>query len=157
MTEEEAAQLREQNAALQRQNEDLHRAENERRAESIRQENVAFAEALVSQARIPAAMAAQVAAIGAQLQQTPDVEFGEGDAKKPIHQAFRELLQALPPSVEFGEFATRQRAVDGEQEGGDGPAFSEADPERLAQHKKALAYAKAHNVTYAQAAAAVVK
>lgn len=162
MTDQEAAQLREQNAALQRQNEELRQAAHARAVDAIRQDNVAFAESLAAQARIPAAMKDQVAAIGAQLQSTPDVEFGEGDAAKPMHQVFRELLQALPPAVEFGETATRQRAADGAADGadaatGDGPAFAEADPDRLAQHTAALAYAKKHGVPYAQAAAAVVK
>ena len=111
VTDEEAAQLREQNAALQRQNEELQRAEHERAVEAIRQENTAFAESMAREARIPSAMAGQVAAIGAQLQSTPDVEFGEGDAKKPMHVAFQDLIKALPPSVEFGETATRERAA----------------------------------------------
>ncbi|MBS0401101.1 MAG: peptidase [Proteobacteria bacterium] len=157
VTDQEAAQLRDQNAALQRQNEELRRAAHERAFDSIRQDNVAFAENMVSQARIPAAMKDQVAAIGAQLQSTPDVEFGEGDAKKPMHQVFRDLLAALPPAVEFGETATRERAAQDAQDANDGPAFAEADPERLAQHNKALAYAKQHGVPYAQAAAAVIK
>lgn len=156
-TDQEAAQLRDQNAALQRQNEELRRAAHERAAEAIRQDNVAFAEAMASEARIPAAMKGPVAAIGAQLQSTPDVEFGEGDEKKPMHQVFRELLQALPPAVEFGEYATRQRAAESAEASAEDPAFAEADPERLAQHKKALDYAKKHGVPYAQAAAAVVK
>lgn len=160
VTDQEAAQLREQNAALQRQNEELRRSEQARLAEAIRQDNVAFAESMATQARIPAAMKDQVAAIGAQLQATHDVEFGEGDAKKPMHQVFREFIQALPPAVEFGEHATRGRAAagaDGADAGDEGAAFSEADPDRLAQHNKALAYAKKHGVPYAQAAAAVIK
>lgn len=158
VTDQEAAQLREQNAALQRQNEELRRSAHERAAEAIRQDNVAFAETMATQARIPAAMKDQVAAIGAQLQATHDVEFGEGDAKKPMHQVFREFIQALPPAVEFGEHATRDRAAAGADGADDeGAAFSEADPDRLAQHNKALAYAKKHGVPYAQAAAAVIK
>lgn len=158
VTDQEAAQLREQNAALQRQNEELRRSEQARLAEAIRSDNAAFAEAMAGEARIPAAMKDQVAAIGAQLQSTPDVEFGEGDAKKPMHQVFRDLLQALPPAVEFGETATRQRVADDAGTSDDGPAFAEgATPDRTAQDKRIRAYAKEHGVTYAAAAHAVMR
>lgn len=159
VTEQEAAQLREQNAALQRQNEEMRRAEHERQAEAIRQDNVAFAETLAKEARIPSAMQAQVAAIGAQLQTTPDVEFGEGDQKKPLHLAFRELMQALPASVEFGEHATRERVgADTQADAGDDAAFAEGGtPERKDQDKRIRAYAQQHGVSYASAAHAVMR
>lgn len=157
VTDQEAAQLREQNAALQRQNEELRRTEQARLAEAIRQDNVAFAETMVSERRIPTALKGQVAAIGAQLQATPDVEFGEGDAKKPLHQVFREVLQALPQSVEFGETASRERAVGGEVVE-DGPSFAEgADPDRIALDKRIREHAKTHGMSYAAAANAVMK
>ena len=159
VTDEEAAQLREQNAALQRKNEELQRAEHERAAEAIRQENTAFAESMAREARIPSAMAGQVAAIGAQLQSTPDVEFGEGDAKKPMHVAFQDLIKALPPSVAFGETATRERAGNVTDKANTTPVeFSEgADPDRLAQDQRIRAYAKQHGVPYTAAAHAVMR
>lgn len=159
VTEQEAAQLREQNAALQRQNEEMRRTEQERLAEAIRQDNVAFAESLAKEARIPSAMQAQVAAIGAQLQTTPDVEFGEGDQKKPLHLAFRELMQALPASVEFGEHATRERAgANTQADADDDAAFAEGGtPERKDQDKRIRAYAQQHGVSYASAAHAVMR
>ena len=160
VNEQEAAQLREQNAALQRQVQDAQQREHERQVEAIRQDNVAFAEALVGQARIPSAMKDQVAAIGAQLQATPDVEFGEGDAKKPLHVLFRELLQALPAQVEFSETATRDRAAAAEAAGtASTPVeFAEgADPERVQQDQRIRAYAKKHSVSYATAAHAVMR
>ena len=85
VTEEEAARLREENAAQARQLAELKAADAQRAQAAVLAENTAFAEAMASQARIPAAMAPQVAAIGAQLQAQPDVEFGEGEAKKPLH------------------------------------------------------------------------
>lgn len=160
MNEQEAAQLREQNAALQRQVQDAQQREHERQVEAIRQDNVAFAESLVGQARIPSAMKDQVAAIGAQLQATPDVEFGEGDAKKPLHVLFRELLQALPAQVEFSETATRDRAAAAEAAAtASTPVeFAEgADPERVQQDQRIRAYAKKHSVSYATAAHAVMR
>jgi hypothetical protein len=153
VTDQEAAQLREQNAALARQNEELTRAAQQRATQQIRDENVAFAEGLAAEARIPSAMKDQVAAIGAQLQSTPDVEFGEGEAKKPMHQVFRDLLQALPPAVEFGEAATRDRVA-----GDDSAAFAEgADPDRAALDKRIREHAATNGMSYAAAANAVMR
>lgn len=159
VTEQEAARLREENAAQQRQIEDLQAAQATQRQKEVLADNTAFAEGLAREARIPAAMVAQVAAIGAQLQATPDVAFGEGDARMPLHGVFRELLSALPKQVEFSEQATRDRAAGAGADDIDvDPAFAEgAAPERLEQHRKALKYAKEHNVSYAVAAAAVIK
>ena len=117
-------------------------------------------EAMASEARIPAALKGQVAAIGTQLQSTPDVEFGEGDAKKPLHELFRDLLRALPPQVEFGEQATRDRAAsDSADKASDTPVeFAEgADPDRVAQDKRIRAYAATNKVDYATAAHAVMR
>lgn len=160
VTDQEAAQLREQNAALQRQNEELRRSEQARLAEAIRQDNVAFAEGLAKEARIPSAMKDQVAAIGAQLQATPDVEFGEGDAKKPLHQVWRELLQALPAQVEFGETASRDRAAAaGAGAADESPVeFAEgADPERVALDKRIREHASKNGMSYAAAANELMK
>ena len=154
VNEEEAAQLREQNAALQRQNEELVRAQAEKDAKAKHQANVEFAESLVNEARIPSAQKDQVSALITQLETTPDVEFGEGDDKKPLHQVLRDFLKLLPPSVEFGESATKKRA-DADL---DGAAFAEgADPDRVAQHRRISAHAKEHGVSYATAAHAVMR
>lgn len=160
VTDQEAAQLREQNAALQRQNEELRRADQARAAKQVHDENIAFAEGLVKEARIPSGMKDQVAAIGAQLQATPDVEFGEGDTKKPLHQVWRELLQAMPAQVEFGEAASRERAA----EAGAGAAdespveFAEgADPERVALDKRIRDHASKNGMSYAAAANVLMK
>lgn len=159
VTDQEAAQLREQNAALLRQVQEAQKREHERQVAAIRQDNVAFAESLVSQARIPSAMKDQVAAIGAQLQATPDVEFGEGDAKKPLHVLFREFLQVLPAQVEFSETATRDRAA--AEAGGTASTpveFGEgADPARVQQDQRIRDYAKKHSLSYAAAAYAVMR
>lgn len=153
VTEEEAARLREENAALKA-------ADAQRKQAAVLADNTAFAESMASEARIPAAMKAQVAAIGTQLQATPDVEFGEGDAKKPLHELFRDFLRALPKQVEFGEQATRDRAANagGAAEETTPVEFAEgADPERVQQDKRIRAYAKEHKVDYATAAHAVMR
>lgn len=155
VNEAEAAQLRAQNEAQARQIAELQ-------ADQVLADNVAFAESLASEARIPAAMTAKVAAIGAQLQGLPaDVEFAEGDVRKPLHQVYRELLQALPAAVEFGEQATRDRAAAAAKAGADTQTpveFAEgADPERVAQDGRIRAHAKEHGMSYAAAAHAVMR
>lgn len=111
VTEEEAARLRTENEAQARQIAALQAADKERKQAAVLAENAAFAESMAGEARIPTALKGQVAAIGAQLQAAPDVAFGEGADKKPLHQVFRDLLQALPKQVDFGEQATRERAA----------------------------------------------
>ena len=158
VTEEEAARLREENAAQARQLAELKAADAQRAQAAVLAENTAFAESMAAQARIPAAMAPQVAAIGAQLQAQPDVEFGEGEAKKPLHLLWRDFLQALPKQVEFGEQATRERAA-ADAAGSDTPVeFAEgADPDRLALDKRIRAHAKEHGQDYVTAAHAVMR
>ena len=153
VTEEEAAQLREQNAALQRQNEELKQAQAAKEAKAKHEANVAFAESLVSEARIPSAQAGQVAALITQLETTPDVEFGEGAEKKPLHQVLRDFLKSLQPSVEFGESATKDRADGG---GADAEFGEGADPDRIAQHRRISAHAEKHGMSYAAAAHVVM-
>lgn len=153
VTEEEAARLREENAALKA-------ADAARKQAAVLADNTAFAESMASEARIPAAMKAQVAAIGAQLQAAPDVEFGEGDAKKPLHELFRDFLRALPKQVEFGEQATRDRAATatGAADESTPVEFAEgADPDRVQQDKRIRAYARDNKVDYATAAHAVMR
>lgn len=157
VTEAEAQQLREQNAALQRDADELRRREAERTAAAVLADNTAFAEQLVREARIPAGQAALVAAVGVQLQQAADVQFGEGDARVPVHQAFRSLLSALPPLAGTGEQATRERAAEAGASAQADAEFSEADPDRLALDGQIKAYAAKHGMSYAQAAAAVVR
>lgn len=149
VTEEEAALLRKENEALKAAN-------TQREQAAVLAENTAFAESAVSEARIPAALKDQVAAIGAQLQSTPDVEFGEGEAKKPMHQVFRDFVKALPKQVADGEQATRGRVADAAAAA---PVeFAEgADPERVQQDQRIRAHAKEHGVSYSEAAHAVMR
>ena len=85
------------------------------------------------------------------------VEFGEGEAKKPLATAVRELLAALPQSVEFSEVATTKRTV-----GTPGtvsfaaPDGATVDQGSLAIHGKVIAYQARHKVTYEAALDAVL-
>lgn len=161
MTEAEAAQLRAQNAELLTRAQAAEAATAAHAAQLRQAANVAFAEKLAQDsiliaAEIPMAVALQNLAVPAQ--GAAAIEFGEGDDKKPMLDAVRGFLSGLPKRVKPGEQATRDRAAP-EGGGTDGDvAFAEgADPDRLKQHKAALAYQKEHKTSYAEAARAVIK
>lgn len=106
----------------------------------------------MKRARIPSAMKEQVAAIGAQLRTTPDVEFGEGDAKKPIHQVFREFLQVLPArwSLERRPRAGARQIPALAAPDRSPVEFAEgADPERVALDKRIRKHASDNGMSYA--------
>lgn len=69
-------------------------------------DHVAFAENLVSEARLRPAEKELVIAVLDQLGAAP-VEFGEGDSKKSLIQAYKEVLTQAPKVVEFSEVATK--------------------------------------------------
>lgn len=133
----EAAALREQMAA-------------QRRA-TVHAQNVAFCEGLTAKATLAPAHSAAVVAVldHLDLQDTP-VEFGEGDARAPLSKGLRDLLQALPPVVSFGEHATTGAAA---AAAGGTVAFAApddytVDPTASARHSKALAYQAQHKCDY---------
>lgn len=165
MTEQEAAQLREKNAQLQAQ---LTAANEAAAAAAARDaqaaaaartaEHTAFAEALISDGKLPEAHKARVVAFAEAMcpADGEPVMFGEGDAAKPLVQEFKDFLQSLPAGVEFGEQATRGRA--GSADGAPDVEYAEgADPESIELDKKIRAHMAQHKVTYAAAYAAVSK
>jgi hypothetical protein len=88
-------------------------AERERKArrEAVHADNEAFADRLVAQAKLaPAGKGVIVALLDAVAAPDAVVEFGEGDAKKSLASAFKELLEGASPVVDFGEHATRGNA-----------------------------------------------
>lgn len=128
--------------------------------------HVAFAETLVGEARLTEAEKAFVVATLDHLeppvlagdQNAPAlVEFGEGDAKKPMAEAFKEWLKALPKRVEFGEQASRERAAkEGEQEQGSAVEYAEGTPQELIDlDTRIRKHAIDHKLSYAEAATVV--
>lgn len=124
--------------------------------------HAAFAETLLADARIaPADKDLLVALLDhtepAALPGTPVqlVQFGEGTAAKPMAQALRDFLQALPKRVAFGEQASRDRAA---QAPAAAPTTQYAEgtpPEAIALDQRIQAHAAAHKLSYADAAHAV--
>lgn len=155
VTPEEKAALEAENAQLKKQVADSAARDKAAAAAARHATHASFAEEQVTAGRLtPAQRDVAVAALDA-LAEAP-VEFGEGEAKKPLAEAFREFLAALPKQVEFAEAATRERAGSGAATADfAAPAGFKVDGERLALHAKAQAYAAEHKVTFEAALAAV--
>lgn len=154
MPPEEVAALKARAEALEKELAALRAAQVQAAAEARHAANTAFAEKIAAEARIPAdSIPLVVAALD--FAQTPDaagqtVAFGEGEAARPLHEALRAWLAALPPRVEFGELATRARAV--ESTGGEALHYAEnVAPERIDMDKKIRAYMQEHKVDYVTA------
>lgn len=126
--------------------------------------HAAFADALIAEARIAPADRALVVATLDHLEpavlpgaQAPAVvEFGEGDAKKPMAAALKDWLKGLPKRVEFGEQASRQRAAaEGATAAADVQYAEGTPPESIELDKRIRAHATQHKLSYAEAAMAV--
>ena len=158
MTAQEIAALQAENARLKADADALRRSQAELRRTALHTENVAFASQLGSEGRLAAAhQPVIVAALDALASGDKPIEFGEGDAKKPLAAAMREVLTKLPQSVEFSEVATPKRAA-----GTTGtvsfaaPDGATIDQGSLAIHGKVIAYQSRHKVTYEAALDAVL-
>lgn len=114
-----------------------------REAKLARTENAAFCEKLVDEGRLLPVLKDKVLAIFDVLPGHAAVSFAEGSEKITAGAALREVLQALPPVVAFGE------ADLGDAPGGAKSAAFAADGKAvdaagLAVHQKALDYQRAH-------------
>ena len=110
MTEEE---LQQRAAELDAREADL----NQQAEENQVTEFVQFAQAELDDGKQFSLSAAT--AVYRSLPDTEDkVEFGEGDDKQSLspRQAFKALLQSIPKSVEFGEFASSEDTVTGDND-----------------------------------------
>lgn len=151
MSAEEKARL----AALEAENATL-KAESVQRANAARHaDHAAFSEGLIKAGKLlPAQKDVCVDTMDFMAGQETVVEFGEGEAKKPLVDGFKEFLTALPKQVEFAELAKAEGAADTVEFAAPG-GFS-VDADRLEIHQKALAYQAAHpNTTYQTAVNAV--
>lgn len=142
--------LLDENAQLKTRLAALEAAEKKAHATAVNNENAAFAEQLVGEARLSPAHKSQVVAILDRLAGVSDSQdFGEGEQKQPLTQVMRDLLSAAAPVVSFGEHATKDKA------GGAGHSgvaeFADADPERLSLHMRADELAASKGITYEQA------
>ena len=92
----------------------LQAADKKRATDTRHAEHLSFADGLVAAAKWPAgAKDVLVATLDHLAEPEGVVSFGEGEAAKPLHQALREQLDALPASVSFGEFARKGSGTGG--------------------------------------------
>ncbi len=142
--------LEQENADLKRQLNERNKAEAQRVATERHNASVAFADSLISDARLaPAGKNLVVAVLDALGSGESPVSFSENGSEQPLVEAFKAQLAKARPLLDFGEVATGdrtdRRAIPAE--------FAEADPSRLELHTKAVALAKAENITYEAAVA----
>jgi hypothetical protein len=158
MSAEEKARLAEleaENAANKARLAEFAEAEKKRAADARHADHLSFAEGLVKEGKLlPANKDLAVATLDYMAGQEQVIEFGEGDAKKPLIDAFKKFLQAQPKQVEFGEVAGAGGDADGTVNFA-APSGYGVDADRLALHNKALAHQAAHKTTYEAALAAV--
>lgn len=146
VTPEEKAALEAENQRLKSDLAALAARDRAARLAASHATHASFADALVGEGRLlPAQTPVAVAVLDHLAAQEAPVEFGEGDAKGPLADAFRALLAALPKQVEFGDAATGARAV-GNAAVAEfaAPDGMPVDGERAALHRKALDYQAAH-------------
>lgn len=119
--------------------------------------HVAFCESMPANRLTPAMKPVVLALLDSLTAGTAVVEFGEGDAKAPLIDAFKGFLQALPEQVAFGEVATAQRAG---EEAADSVSFAAPAGYTVSGLKSAAlaktrAYMAKHKVDFKAAAVAV--
>lgn len=148
------AVLEEENMRLKADQAAFAEAEKKRAADVRHAEHAAFAEGLTKEGKLlPAHKDVAVATLDFMAGQEQVVAFGEGDAKKPLADAFRGLLQAMPKQVEFSEVGKGDAAA-GAAEFTAAPGYS-VDQEKMATHLKALNYAEQNKCDYVTAVKAV--
>lgn len=144
------AKLQKENDDLKRQLEERNKADAQRVATERHNANVAFADSLVSDARLaPAGKGLVVAVLDALGDGESPVSFSENGSEQPLVEAFKAQMQKARPLLDFGEVATGDKA----DRAAIPAEFAEADPVRLELHTKAVALAKAENITYEAAVA----
>lgn len=152
---ERLAELEAKNKEQQAQIASFAEAEKKRAADARHAGNVAFAEGLVKEGKLlPAHKDVTVATLDSLSAQEQVIEFGEGDAKKPLLDAYKDSLKAGPKLVEFAEVAAAE-ADDKGIVNFAAPSGYDVDADRLALHSKAVAYQAQHKVSYDAALTAV--
>ncbi|EDM3689373.1 peptidase [Salmonella enterica subsp. enterica serovar Infantis] len=137
--------LEQENADLKRQLDERNKAEAQRVATERHNASVAFADGLVNEGRLaPAGKGLVVAVLDALGGGDEPVSFSENGSEQPLVDAFKTQMQKARPLLDFGEVAT----ADNTDRSAVPAEFAEADPARLEMHTRAVALAKAENITY---------
>jgi hypothetical protein len=114
------AALEAENVALKKASADFAEAEKKRASDALHAGHVAFAEGLIKEGKLlPVDKDVTVAALDSLAGQERVVEFGEGDAKKPLVEAYKAKLQAQSKLIEFAELAGGKGAVEASEKTAD--------------------------------------
>ncbi len=150
------AELEAENQCLKQQQADFAEAEKQAKTAALHASNAEFAESLVRAKKIYPFMAPLIAAsLNALGGQEQVIEFGEGDGKKPLIDAFKtDFFSKLPELVEFKEIDYSEADVVVNFAAPDGRAV---DQESLRLHAQVESYQKQHHVDYQTALAAVAQ
>ncbi len=155
VTPEQKVALEAENAKLKQQVADADERDRVARATASHAGHVSFAEGLVKEGKLlPVSKDVVIATMDFMADQESVVEFGEGDAKKPLLDAYKASLLANPKLVEFAEVSGATGDAAGVVNFA-APSGYGVDSDRLALHTKALVYQSANKTTYEAALAAV--
>jgi hypothetical protein len=143
----ELERLRAENATIKEQQVAFAEAETKRKSAVLHDGHVAFAEGLVKEGKLlPANKDLTVATLDFMASQEQVIEFGEGDAKKPLLEAHKAALLAAPKLVEFAEVAGA---------GKEGVPLTNAEVAQRARDFKARMDGQGENISFAEAVDAV--
>ncbi|MDR1709662.1 MAG: peptidase [Candidatus Accumulibacter sp.] len=150
VTPEQAAAIEAENARLKQQLADFSEAQAKAARAALHAEHAALAERLIGEGRLTPKHKEAVVAFLDFAGSTSAVEFGEGAALAvPIEASFKAFLADLPKVIEFGEVATKDKAVGGPSAAAVAEfAEKPVDPERLALHGRACALAAEKGIAY---------
>ena len=143
-----------ENASLKATAEAATAALNEQKRAATHAEHAAFADSLVKAGKLtPAALSVMVTTLDHLAES--QANFAEGDQQKPLAKAFRDALSALPAVIPMGEVAADHGEHGGTAVTFSAPAGFDVDAKQLELHRKAVAHAATHNLSYDAALAAV--
>lgn len=146
--------LEAENAALKKQQAEFAEAQLKTRRDAAHADNLTFAEGLVKAGQLlPVHKEAVIAALDYVSAPAEVVEFGEGEAKKPLIDALKGAFTAAKKVIDFGE----HQGAKGESAtlGYSTPVGFEVNAEALEVHHKALEYAEKNATDYITAVKAV--
>lgn len=156
MDQQEMERLKKENEALRKEKAEFAEGEKKRKEEEVKarsKSHADFAESLVKEGRLlPVDVQTVVAALDQLAATDVAVSFGEGDKqeKKPLAEAYKDMLRKAPKVVEFSEIAVGGIEPD-TASFATAPGYA-VDAEQLEIHNKALALqAKNPNLDYVAA------
>lgn len=154
VTPEQKAALEAENASLKQQLADAAARDKAAQLAAKHTANVAFAEGLVQAGKLlPVQVATAVATLDFIDAADKVVEFGEGDAKQPLGDAFKAMLSATAKMIEFSEVAGSPTAASSVEFAA--PLGLSVDAEQLERHQRAARYMQQHGGDYLTAVLAV--